>query len=59
MNFGKLEEGSYHQESLASVRDETLGVMEKKKSRMIEERTRTETLEKLALQYILFSLSNV
>lgn len=45
MNFGKLEEGSYHQKSLASVRDKTLGVVEKKKSRMIEERTRTEKLE--------------
>jgi len=42
MNFGALEEGSYLQESLASVREKPLGVMERKKSRMIEERTRTE-----------------
>lgn len=47
MNFGGLEEGSYHQQSLTSVREKLLGVVGKKtkKSRMTEERTRTEKLE--------------
>lgn len=44
INFGGLEESCY-QESLASLREKTLGVVGKKRSRMTEERTRTKKLE--------------
>lgn len=45
MNFGELEEGSYHQESQVSVREKPLWVVWKKKIRIIEERMRTDKLE--------------
>lgn len=45
MNFGEVEEGNDHQESLESVREKPLGVVGKKKSRMTKERTRTEKFE--------------
>lgn len=46
VNFREQEEGSYQQQSLASVRDKPLEIVGKKKkqNRMIEERTRTEKL---------------
>lgn len=45
INFGGLEVGCCHQESLASVGEKSLGVVRKKRSRMTEERTRTKKLE--------------
>lgn len=46
LNFGELKEGGYHQESLASIKDQSLMVFGKKeKIRMVEESTRTEKLK--------------
>lgn len=48
VNFREPEEDSYHQESLASVRDkplEIVGKKNKKQNKMTEERARIEKLE--------------
>lgn len=36
MNFGELEEGNYHQGSLANVRDKPLGIVGKKKAEWLK-----------------------